>query len=99
MSRQIKPLPPAPADHPATFDIADAAAVKAVYAGSATEHQQKRAMDWIIKQASLIGGQSYRAGDSHATAFVEGRRFVGAQIMGLITLNTEELKKRTTPNG
>lgn len=91
----IKPLPPAPVDRPAPFEVADAAAVQAVYRGEANPEQQKRAMNWIMKSAAQIGGQSYRAGDSHATAFSEGRRFVGAQILSLIGLRLDELKKAT----
>ncbi len=92
----IKPLPATPADLPAAFDLPDIAAIQAVYHGTAGPEQQKRAMDWIVKQAAQIGGQSYRAGDSHATAFLEGRRFVGAQILSLLAMSTEDLKKRRT---
>jgi hypothetical protein len=92
----IKPLPSPPADSPAPFDLPDVAAIQAVYRGEATADQQKRAMDWIIKGAAQIGGQSYRAGDSHATAFVEGRRFVGAQILSLLEMSMEQLRKKAT---
>lgn len=92
----IKPLPAAPADQPAAFDIADAAAVKAVYRGEGSPEQQKRAMDWVVKSAANMPGISFRAGDSHATAFLEGRRFVGAQILSLLTLNMDDLRKKAT---
>lgn len=92
----IKPLPATPADLPAGFVLADIAAVQAVYQGTGTPEQQKRAMEWVIKGAAQIGSQSYRAGDSHATAFLEGRRFVGAQILSLLAMSTEDLKKRRT---
>lgn len=98
MTKQIKPLPAAPADQPAPFELPDIAAIQAVYRGQGTEDQQRRAMEWIIKQAANVPGISFRAGDSHATAFLEGRRFVGAQILSLLSLNTNELK-RTTTNG
>lgn len=92
----IKPRSAPPADQPAGFELPDIAAVQAVYHGTGTPEQQKRAMEWVIKQAAQIGGQSYRAGDSHATAFSEGRRFVGAQILSLLAMSTEDLKKRRT---
>ena len=92
---KLKRVQPPPVDTPADFSIADHAALKAVYGGTANEAQQKRAMDWIIKHASGVGAQSYRS-DPHATAFMEGRRFVGMQLMALFTMTTEELKKRTT---
>ena len=84
------------ADTPAQFTVAEAAAVKAVSTGTATPEQQKAAFDWIIKNAGGIGAQSYRPGDSHATAFMEGRRFVASQLVAIATINIEELKKRTT---
>lgn len=98
MKRAVAPVPTQPADQPATWTIPDVGAIQAVYRGTASEHQQSLALDWIIKQAAQIGGQSFRAGDSHATAFHEGRRFVGMQIMGLLAINIEDLK-RTNPNG
>lgn len=90
----VKPVPPAPVDQPAGFEIADVAAIQAVYRGEASPEQQKRAMDWIVKSAAQIGGQSFRAGDSHATAFAEGRRFVGAQTLGLLGLRLDDLKRK-----
>jgi hypothetical protein len=90
----IKPLPASPADSPAAFELADASAIQAVYRGEGTPEQQKRAMEWIIKGAGQIGGQSYRAGDSHATAFLEGRRFVGAQILSLLAMNLTQLRQK-----
>lgn len=92
----IRPLPAPPADQPSPFAIPDAAAIQAVYRGEGSPEQQKRAMEWIIKSAAQIGGQSYRPGDSHATAFIEGRRFVGAQILSLIGMNMDDLKRRRT---
>lgn len=95
VTRPIRPLPPAPADQPAPFELPDVAALQAVYRGQGSEDQQRRAMEWVIKQAANMPGISFRAGDSHATAFLEGRRFVGAQILSLLGLNLSELKKRT----
>lgn len=90
--RQVKPLAPAVADQPALFDLATVAAIKATYAGAATERQQIVAMEWVIRAAANVPGISYRAGDSHATAFLEGRRFVGAQILSLIGMDINKLK-------
>lgn len=88
---KLKPAPLSKADDPAPFTKAEAAAVKAVYHGAASEHQQKLAMEWVIKAASALPSQSYRA-DSHATAFIEGRRFVGIQITAILELNLATLK-------
>lgn len=95
MTRAIKPLPPAAADAPAGFNVAVVGAIQATYRGTASEHQQMLAMEWIMKQAANLPGVSFRAGDSHATAFLEGRRFVGAQILSLIGMDINKLKDDT----
>lgn len=92
----IKRLPVPAVDSPALFDVHVAASIKALANGTASQHQQRTAYDWIVKSAAGIGAQSFRSGDSHATAFMEGRRFVAAQIIAVETINIEELKKRTT---
>lgn len=66
---------------PAPYDKTVLMAIRAVIAGKANEGQQQAAMDWIINQASNYYDLSYRKGDATATAFHEGRRFVGAQIV------------------
>jgi hypothetical protein len=95
----IKPVPLPPADAPAPFSLPVAAAIKALASGNADERQQLLAYDWILKAASGIGLQSYRSGDSYATAFMEGRRFVASQLIALQAISLDELKKRTTQNG
>lgn len=69
------------AHSPALYDKAVLLAIRACIAGVANEGQQKLAMDWIITKASNHYDLSYRKQDTHATAFAEGRRFVGAQIV------------------
>lgn len=80
-----------PVDQAAPYSEVVRAGLKAMSIGEATPHQQVEAFNWLIKHAAGIGTQSYRA-DPHATAFAEGRRFVGIQIMML-------LEKRTDQNG
>jgi hypothetical protein len=82
---------------PAPYDKDVLLAIRACIAGKANEGQQKTAMDWIITRASNHYDLSYRKGDSHATAFAEGRRFVGAQIVKMTrpeTLQALEAPKR-----
>lgn len=93
MTRAIKPLPVPPVDQPATFTIADAGAIQALQRGEAQPHQQKRAIDWIIRNAASVGGQSFRTNDPYGMAFHEGRRFVAAQIMALSILDLNDLKE------
>ena len=89
--KAIKPLPPEPVDKAARFALADAVAIQAIGKGTADPVQQKRALEWILRQASALGGQSFRP-DPMQTAFHEGRRFVGNQIVGLLKLDTNKLK-------
>lgn len=78
---------------PPKYEIADAYAVQAVERGQADEGMQKRALDWIIQMAAGTYEVSYRAGadGDRETAFAEGRRFVGIQIVKLLRLNTAAL--------
>lgn len=87
-----------PVDQPAPFTEVVAAGMKAMARGTAEPHQQIEVFNWLLKQAAGIGTQSYRPGDPYATAFMDGRRFVGIQMMMLIetpsrpdrTLNSKE---------
>lgn len=74
-----------PVDQAAAYDPIIPAALKAMSRGEAEPHQQQVLLDWIIKEASGIGAQSFRAGDPYATHFADGRRFVGIQIVHLMT--------------
>ncbi len=72
-----------PVDQPAPFTPVIAAGMRALSKGEATDHQQVEVFNWLLKQAAGIGAQSYRA-DPYATAFAEGRRSVGIQMMILL---------------
>jgi hypothetical protein len=78
---------------PAPYEIADIVAIKALANGTAMEHQQKRAMDWIIRAACATYDLSYRPESDRDTAFAEGRRFVGLQIVKALHLEISILKK------
>lgn len=73
-----------PVDQPAPFTPLIVGAAKALEQGTATDHQQKSLCEWLIKSAAGIATPSFRAGDPYATAFAEGRRFVGIQMMMLL---------------
>lgn len=79
-----------PVDQPAPFKPVIAAGMKALHRGDATPHQQREVFDWLLKQAAGIGSQSFRAGDPYATAFADGRRFVGVQMMALLEFTTDQ---------
>lgn len=61
-----------------------ALALKALDAGNANEGQQRTALDFMLFEACGIRNPSFVQGDSHATAFNEGRRFAGLVIAGAV---------------
>jgi hypothetical protein len=58
-------------------------AIKALATGTANAGQQKRALDWIITKACGTYDMSFRPGadGERETAFAEGKRHVGLQIV------------------
>lgn len=89
----------AAADHspflPAPYEVADVAAVQACVEGKATAQQQQRALKWVIEVASGTYDMSYRPGAQEGerdTAFAEGRRFVGLQLVKLTRLSLSKLR-------
>lgn len=73
---------------PVDCDKADAAALQAMRRGEATPDQQIRAMEWIVGTASMRNGMSFYPGPDgdRDTAFAEGRRFVGNQIVKITNM-------------
>lgn len=76
---------------PFPYDIADVSAVQAVAAGRGNEEQQKRVVAWIIAAAGTYD-LSYRPTSDRDTAFAEGRRFLGLQIVKLNNLSLRSLQ-------
>lgn len=88
--------PRAPVWKPAEFDEADAHAIRRLCIGEADKADQVRAMAWIIQVAAdtwgTMHGNAYRdeaEGGARASAFLEGRRFVGEQIMKLANMQPQ----------
>lgn len=75
---------------PAPYGDADIAAFKALAAGVANEGQQQRALAWLIHQAARTYDLSYRPESDRDTAFAEGARWVGLQIVKLINMPAAE---------
>jgi len=80
---------------PVAMEPADVIALQALVQGQATELQQKRAIDWIIKVAAGTYEPSYRDGadGDRNTAFAEGRRFVGLSIVKATVLNASRMRR------
>lgn len=77
---------------PFDWEPADVAAIQALSRGEATPDQQKRALDWIITSAGTYD-LSYRPSSDRDTAFAEGRRFVGLQIVTKLKLNLAAIRQ------
>ncbi len=71
---------------PASWDVADAAAVKALARGDASPNQQQRALDWIIKHAAMTYDEAFVPGQPDVSDYRAGRISVGRQIVGLINV-------------
>jgi hypothetical protein len=69
-------------------------AIKAVAAGTANEHQQRKAMQWIINDLCGTYDMSYRPDSERDTTFAEGKRFVGNQLVKEINISMEILRRK-----
>ncbi len=80
---------------PPKWGKADAAAIQALLRGEATPDQQIRAINYIVVSLCAVNEMSFRAGPDgeRATAFAEGRRFVGGQITKLTKVPMSKLRK------
>jgi hypothetical protein len=78
---------------PAAYGVHEAASIQALQAGTATPHQQKTALDWIINAAAGAYDLSFSPDSDRGTAFAEGRRFVGLQIVKLTKISVDKLKQ------
>lgn len=67
---------------PAAYDEEILMSVRALLDGKANEGQQKTAMNWIIFNVCHIGLLSFSETDRE-TAFLDGQRSVGLQIVKL----------------
>lgn len=79
-----------PAFQPPKWEVEDLGALRALARGEALPHQQTRFLKWLIENLCQTYQQSYRPGGldgDRETAFAEGRRFVGTQLVGLLTVN------------
>lgn len=79
---------------PPKYDLADIGALQALAKGEAPPDAQQRALKWIIEKAAGTYEPSYRPGEEgeRDTAFAEGRRHVGLQIVKLLKLNLQAMR-------
>lgn len=77
---------------PAHYELADAAAVRALMDGVATPDQQIRAFRWVVESAAGAYDFHYYASERD-TAFALGRAFVGQQVVKMTKLNVGALRR------
>lgn len=82
----------------APWEVADASAMQALQRGEASPEQQKRCLDWIIKVGAATYNATFFPGQPDASAFAEGRRFVGLEIVKLLTVNPQAFVKDKAQN-
>lgn len=87
--------PPAGAPYlPAPYTVEDVTAIQALASGrDVPGHVAKRALDWIIDACARTYDLSYRPDSDRDSAFAEGKRYVGLQIVKLTKLNPQLLRK------
>jgi hypothetical protein len=78
-------------DAPIAFRTADIddqehRAIRALNEGSATEHQQRLALKVIINKISRAQDALYIPGSFDQTAFLNGRAFVGQQLLKFLNI-------------
>lgn len=73
---------PNPLAHP-DYTVAEVQALRALFRRSATQRQQRMALDYIIRSCDK-DDQSFRPGDTHLTAFAEGKRSVAANLIWML---------------
>jgi hypothetical protein len=76
------------------YELADASALKALHSGTADAHQQRRALDWILKSACGLPDWPYVVGDPDQTHIHLGRQYVGQLIMKLIQVNLGSVRRK-----
>ncbi len=71
--------------HPALalppIDFAEASALKALHAGTATPFQQQIALTWIIKQAAMSKSLAFDPDNDRVSDFNLGRQYVAHAIV------------------
>ena len=83
---------------PVDYTDSHCLAYRALSRGEATPDQQIRAFKHLVEVIAGYYDISYRSdkdGGDRATAFAEGRRFVGAQVVKLTKLVPSERNNRT----
>ena len=76
------------------YELADATALQALEAGTANDEQQKRALTWIIHNAAAAYEVAWEPDNERASSFEAGRRYVGIEIIKMLKINTNALRRK-----
>lgn len=95
-SRLKQAKAPSPIE-PARFDDFVVTSLQALADGNATAHEQKKALEWIINEASIANGLPYQPDSPRNTDFALGRAFVGQQIIGILKIPMINFAPSETP--
>lgn len=90
-----KKAPPWAPYTPVDWQLADANALRALAAGTANDDQQRRALHFIINNVCRTYDLSFCPGvdGDRETAMAEGRRFVGLQIVKLLNIDLNKVRR------
>lgn len=79
---------------PPRVSVAEITALKAIFAGSASEQQQKAGMAWIVHQAAGLDFLAWYPGSEgqRASDFAQGKRSVGLNIKRVIEMSAADVE-------
>ncbi len=75
--------------HPPAYEKEDVRAIQALANGTASETDQRRALNWIINTAASTYDEPFRPGMPDAVNYMLGRRSVGLALVKLLKLKPE----------
>jgi hypothetical protein len=81
---------------PPLYELADVTAIQSLARGDASPEMQQRALKWVIEQCAKTYDLSYRPGEGgdRDTVFAEGKRYVGLEIVKMLKVNPEFLRRK-----
>ena len=81
------------------YKNSDIHAIKNLYLGEASPEQQTRAIEFIVKSLCKTYDLSYRSDSERDTAFAEGMRHVGLQIVKFANYDPVNMRNENDRSG
>jgi len=79
---------------PAAYEAQHVSAVQLLEQGDCPPHLQKEFLRWLVEDVCRTYDMSFRF-DPYQTAFAEGRRFPGNQVIKMLKLQASKLRSVT----